>query len=337
MNTTTRTESTALQTIETQQPAQITLPTTSASLIMSGDGMERLFRFAEMMAQGAATVPKHLQGKPADCLAVAMQATQWGMNPFAVAQKTHLVNGTLGYEAQLVNAVLQATGAIDGDFSYEFKGTGDSTECRVGAVPAGKSEIVWGEWYSASKVTTKNSPLWKTNIRQQMGYLQVKNWARAYKPAALLGVYTTDELIDNPPRNMGAAEVVVPEVNQALLADGKEAAERGVAAYQKFWADIGAEKRKALAGEHPKLKQWAIDADKARTTDTPVIDPADNPEAGVASGEVTLESVLAKINAAKNEDALNVAADWANALASDADKKTAGDRYDARLAEMRGA
>ena len=39
------------------------------------------------------------------CMAVTLQALQWNMSPFAVAQKTHLVNGTLGYEAQLVNAV----------------------------------------------------------------------------------------------------------------------------------------------------------------------------------------------------------------------------------------
>ncbi|SPX63869.1 Uncharacterised protein [Leclercia adecarboxylata] len=40
-------------------------------------------------------------------MAIIMQAMQWGMNPYAVAQKTHLVNGVLGYEAQLVNADLQ--------------------------------------------------------------------------------------------------------------------------------------------------------------------------------------------------------------------------------------
>ncbi|VFS64074.1 RecT family [Kluyvera cryocrescens] len=61
------------------------------------------------MADSKATVPAHLAGKPADCLAVTMQAAQWGMNPFAVAQKTHVVNGTLGYEAQLVNAVVSSS------------------------------------------------------------------------------------------------------------------------------------------------------------------------------------------------------------------------------------
>lgn len=172
----------------------------TAAAIFSPEGMNQLVRFAELMAQSKATVPQHLAGKPADCLAVTMQAAQWGMNPFAVAQKTHIVNGTLGYEAQLVNAVVQRSGAIKGRFHYEYKGEGSSLECRVGAVIRGEQEITWNEWLCISSVTTKNSPLWKTNPKQQFGYLQVKNWARAHTPGAILGVYTPDELQDAAPR-----------------------------------------------------------------------------------------------------------------------------------------
>lgn len=172
----------------------------TAAAIFSPEGMNQLVRFAELMAQSKATVPQHLAGKPADCLAVTMQAAQCGMNPFAVAQKTHIVNGTLGYEAQLVNAVVQRSGAIKGRFHYEYKGEGASLECRVGAVIRGEQEITWNEWLCISSVTTKNSPLWKTNPKQQFGYLQVKNWARAHTPGAILGVYTPDELQDAAPR-----------------------------------------------------------------------------------------------------------------------------------------
>lgn len=172
----------------------------TAAAIFSPEGMDRLVRFATLMADSKATVPVHLAGKPADCLAVTMQAAQWGMNPFAVAQKTHIVNGTLGYEAQLVNAVVQRSGAIKGRFHYEYKGEGSSLECRVGAVIRGEQEITWNEWLCISSVTTKNSPLWKTNPKQQFGYLQVKNWARAHTPGAILGVYTPDELQETAPR-----------------------------------------------------------------------------------------------------------------------------------------
>lgn len=172
----------------------------TAAAIFSPEGMDRLVRFATLMADSKATVPAHLAGKPADCLAVTMQAAQWGMNPFAVAQKTHIVNGTLGYEAQLVNAVVQNSGAIKGRFHYEYRGEGSSLECRVGAVVRGEQDITWNEWLCISSITTKNSPLWKTNPKQQFGYLQVKNWARAHTPGAILGVYTPDELQETTPR-----------------------------------------------------------------------------------------------------------------------------------------
>ncbi len=167
-------------------------------------GMQRM---AEMMSAAKVTIPKHLAGSPSDCLAIIMQAAQWRMNPFAVAQKTHLVNGALGYEAQLVNAVIAQSGAIRGRFHYEYRGEGANIECRVGAIPAGESDVVWGEWLSAASVQVKNSPLWKTNPKQQLGYLQVKNWARLYAPGAILGVYSTDEL-EVTERDMGPAQVV---------------------------------------------------------------------------------------------------------------------------------
>lgn len=74
----------------------------ASNAVFNVQALGQLTSFAELMAQSAVTVPKHLAGKPADCMAIVMQAMQWGMNPYAVAQKTHLVNGVLGYEAQLV-------------------------------------------------------------------------------------------------------------------------------------------------------------------------------------------------------------------------------------------
>jgi hypothetical protein len=167
--------------------------------LMVEDNLSRLERMAERMASGRATVPEYLRGNVGDCLAICIQSMLWNMDPFAVAQKTHIVSGKLGYEAQLVNAVLQNSGAIRGLPRYEYRGDSQSLECRVGCLPRGESEILWGEWLSISSITTKNSSLWKTNPKQQLGYLQVKNWARAFAPGAILGVYTVDELEDNQP------------------------------------------------------------------------------------------------------------------------------------------
>lgn len=164
--------------------------------LLEDDNFNKIWRMAEALANSALSIPKELKGNIGDCMAIVTQAMMWGLNPFAVAQKAHVINGKLGYEAQLVNAVVMQSGAIRGHFHYEYEGSGQNLRCRVGAVLAGEDEITWGEFYGANEVQVKNSPLWKTNPKQQLGYLQVKNWARAFAPGALLGIYSTDELAD---------------------------------------------------------------------------------------------------------------------------------------------
>lgn len=167
--------------------------------LMHGDSLDRIERIAIRMAAGHMTVPEYLRDNVSDCMAIAIQAMLWGMDPFAVAQKTHIVSGKLGYEAQLVNAVLQTSGAVRNAPVYEYHGDGDTLQCRVGCVLRGETTLRWGEWLSIKSVSVKNSGLWRSNPRQQIGYLQVKNWARAFAPGAILGVYTVDELVDGSP------------------------------------------------------------------------------------------------------------------------------------------
>ena len=191
---------------QNQEVAEYREPSTStANMLMNPQVMEQLHNFALVMSKGGVTVPQHLKGNVGDCLAIAMQSAQWGMNPFAVAQKTHLVNGTLGYEAQLVNAVVSSSKAIQGRFKYEYsadetwlKGNSPDAWVRCGAILKGDTEITWGEPLHIANVTTKNSPLWKTAPKQQSAYLAVKYWARMYCPDVILGVYSPDELDETP-------------------------------------------------------------------------------------------------------------------------------------------
>lgn len=172
---------------------------TATGLVLSPEKMQLMNSLAQVMAGGVSTVPKHLQQNPSDCMAIVMQSMSWGMNPYAVAQKTHLVNGSLGYEAQLVNAVITASQAIRGRFHYEERGKGQDLEVRCGATIAGEDELTWGQWIKMKDQTVKNSPLWKTDPFQQMCYLATKKWARLYCPQTILGVYTKDELEDTRP------------------------------------------------------------------------------------------------------------------------------------------
>lgn len=84
---------------ETQQPMadQVMVQSHTTMLLMNPVAMEQIYRFSEMMASGKTAVPAHLRGNVADCMAITMQAMQWKLNPFAVMQKTHVINGVLGY------------------------------------------------------------------------------------------------------------------------------------------------------------------------------------------------------------------------------------------------
>ncbi|MGI8160222.1 RecT family recombinase [Enterococcus faecalis] len=172
--------------------------------------MNQLVRFAELMSQSKATVPKHLEGKPADCLAVTMQAAQWGINPFAVAQKTHVVKGEmLGYEAQLVNAVVSSSSLLATRLNYRWSGDWSNVNGKTDKSPnltVTVSAVLKGEaeprelTISMAQAGVANFSLWEQDPRQQLAYLCTKRWARLHAPDVLLGVYTPDELQETAPR-----------------------------------------------------------------------------------------------------------------------------------------
>jgi hypothetical protein len=236
MNAPNTSESTALA----AAAPQFNLAQVDAASLMLGPMWDRIQAVGKMMARGAVTIPKHLQGNEADCCAVALQAFGWGMNPFAVAQKTHVTKGgALGYEAQLVNAVVQASGTLDGDPDYEYLGDWSKV---LGKVKEMKSDN-GGKYYVAtytpadeeglgvvvkarlrgesklreltvmmSQAWPRFSTQWATDPKQQISYLAMRKFVRLHKPGVLLGIYTNDELepAAGAEKFMGPADVVPP-------------------------------------------------------------------------------------------------------------------------------
>lgn len=184
----------------------------TSAMVLNGDSMDKMLKFSQMMATSKITIPKHLQGNVGDCFAIVMQAMQWGMNPFAVAQKTHLVNGVLGYEAQLVNAVINSRAPITTRLNYEWFGdwskvngktsNSDDVGVIVSATMKGESEPRTLSVSMAQVGTVRNSPLWVNDPRQQLAYLATKRWSRLYCPDVILGVYTADEFEDAQPKDV---------------------------------------------------------------------------------------------------------------------------------------
>lgn len=148
-------------------------------------------KFAEVMARADIALPKHLRGNAGACMAVALQAMEWNLSPFAVASKSYAVNGAIAYEAQLIAAVVNTRSGIKGRLKYRYEGEGPSLTCTVTGTLDGE-ECTYTSPPMGS-ITTKNSPLWKSDPQQQLGYFAARSWARRHCPEVILGVYDRDE------------------------------------------------------------------------------------------------------------------------------------------------
>jgi len=228
------------------------------SILTNGELFERLQRLSCVMANSGEMVPPHFRGKPDACMAIVMQAARWGMDPFAVAQKTHIVSGTLGYEAQLVNAVVTTMSPTIDRLHYDWFGPWENVIGKFVEKTSAKGNAyispgwsladekdvgirVWatlrGEdsprelMLFLSQAQVRNSTLWASDPRQQLAYLGVKRWARLYCPDVILGVYSTDELMPvverdiTPTGRVSVAELTAssrpeaePEANTPSLA-----------------------------------------------------------------------------------------------------------------------
>jgi hypothetical protein len=229
-------------------------------MLFDTSAFDAMDRMAEIMAGGRVSIPQHLRGNKADCFAICMQSAQWGMNPFAVAQKTHLSKGgQLGYEAQLINAVVCNLAPIEGRPDYEF--LGDWTKV-LGKVQEKEGKDGGGKYFAAtytkedeaglgviirttlrgeskpreitimmSQCYPRFSTQWATDPQQQICYVAVRKWARRFTPDVLLGVYTAEEL-DAPlaVRDMGRAEEVSrpePKASRTDTVRAKLTSQRG--------------------------------------------------------------------------------------------------------------
>lgn len=157
------------------------------------ENMGQVMEFAKLMSVSRQAVPKHLRGEPGACMAVSMQALGWRMDPFAVANKSYMVNDRIAYEAQLIHAVIEQRAPIKGRIKGKPSGEGATRKWTLTAVTTDGDtiEFVGNEF---GKITTKNSPLWKSDPDQQLWFYSVRAMCRRHFPDVLLGVYEKEEI-----------------------------------------------------------------------------------------------------------------------------------------------
>lgn len=159
------------------------------------DGRE-LMDMANLMSTAGLMVKDIYRGNPGACMGLIAVCAPYGMNPLQVSWKTYQTkaDAPIAYEAQVIVAMVNASGAVQGGLRYRYEGEGQSRVCIASGILRGESDPVEVRSPQLSQITVKNSPLWKTDPDQQLAYYTGRAWARRYKPEMLLGIYDVDEM-----------------------------------------------------------------------------------------------------------------------------------------------
>jgi len=173
----------------------------------------QVMEFAKTMATAKHGIPAWLRGSAGDCLMICSRAMRWRMDPYFVAEKSYLMinprnnESRVGWESQLVHAVIETLAPIKNRLRHRFEGEGDDTVCIVWATFKGEDEAHTfkseplgkriKDIGKSDKGNFRGSPLWLTKPRVQLFYDASRDWARINCPDVLAGVYTRDELIEH--------------------------------------------------------------------------------------------------------------------------------------------
>ncbi|EFL88336.1 recombinase RecT [Ahrensia sp. R2A130] len=169
----------------------------------------QIMEYAKMMAVSGSAVPKHLRGNAGACLGIVDDALRFQMSPYALARKSYFVNDNLGYEAQVLAAIVISRSPLRERPNVNFEGEGQDRVCIVSATfNDGAEREVRSPAFKA--ITPKNSPLWKSDPDQQHSYYTLRAFARRHCPDVLLGMYDPEEL-----SSMAARDVTPPRAPTA--------------------------------------------------------------------------------------------------------------------------
>jgi len=203
-------------------------------------------------------------------MALLIVANQYGLNPwtkeiYAFPDRNNGIVPVVGVDgwSRIINSHAQFDGM---DFSQDA----ESCTCIIYRKDRGHP-IKVTEYLAECK---RDVAPWKSHPRRMLRHKAMIQCARL--AFGFVGIFDQDEaerIVEAPAAPTRPADVVEAAPAE-LVSAADEAAAKGVASYQAFWADAGAARRKLLASGHETRKQAAVWADAARTVEAPAAEVA---------------------------------------------------------------
>lgn len=268
------------------------------ALMQPQDG-KQLWDMALQMAGTKTMVRDFYRDSPGDCAALIMICQPYGFNPYQVSWKTYKASKSadapVSFEGQLVNAMVNMSAPVKGRLKYAYEGEGPTRQCTVTGIDRETGDEITYTTPKLQAIPIKNSPLWKGDPDQQLGYYAARSWARRHFPELLLGVYTREE-IDEAPR---IRDVTPPKENHVTLSQRLAEAKTDAAVDQT---------------SDPEIEEAELDLDQTDGTTGHWTDDVDANEGapGTDDWDAGVEAFKqgAPVTDCPHEDNMEAAQDW---------------------------
>ena len=178
------------------------------------------FEFAQRQAKSLCEsnlVPISYQGQKGlpNCLVALEMSKRMNLSPLTVMQNLNIIHGRPTWSAQFISSQIMGCGRFE-NFDYLVKGEGETLEVQCIAKRIADQKIVKGTAVSMKMARLEG---WTKNPKYtSMPELMLRNRAatffgRQYIPDLLLGVQTSEEVVDIQPLD------VTPETVKETLDD----------------------------------------------------------------------------------------------------------------------
>ena len=192
------------------------IPEDESSIYKNTDSFEFAQRQAKSLCESN-LVPKSYQGQQGlpNCLVAIEMSKRMKLSPLTVMQNLNVIHGTPTWSAQFITSQILGCGRFT-NFDYLVKGEGDTLEVQCVAKRVEDQKLLKGTTVSMRMARLEG---WTRNSKyQSMPELMLRNRAatffgRQYIPDLLLGVQTSEEVVDIQPVD------VTPEIEKESLDD----------------------------------------------------------------------------------------------------------------------
>jgi hypothetical protein len=223
--------------------------------------MSNLVAYNEMQQMAEAMARSQLFGMktPDQVVALMLVAQANGQHPAAAARDYDIISGRPSKKAE---AMLRDFIAAGGSVQWHRL----DNECADATFshPAGGSIRIDWDMRRAKDAGLGGKDMYRKFPRQMLRSRCISEGVRTVYPVATGGMYAPEEVQDMGPRqerDMGAADVVEPEMPAGLLEAAQTAAMDGIEAFRAYWRSASPEARTALCEHIPALKVAAEAAD----------------------------------------------------------------------------